>query len=114
MHSTIASEAPCRRCRRPLWHAWDDGLLVRADALPLDTAVAVALREAGRLIYVHTLGGHLVRETREKYGSLRLVRTRHLEHLCPRPLPAGSRFENLELFDLESVRPPARRNGGLW
>lgn len=112
MHSTIASEAPCRRCRRPLWHAWDDGLLVRADAYALDAAVAVALRESGRLIYVLTEGGHLVRETREKYGSLRLARSRHLEHLCPRVPADHTRTTQLGLFDLESVR--STTNGGLW
>lgn len=115
MHSTTASEAPCRHCRRPLWHAWDEGLLVRADCLALDAPVAVALRESGRTIYALTHGGHLVQETRERYGTLRLVRTRHAVHLCARaPADRTRSTEQLGLFDLETTRPPTRGNGGTW
>lgn len=83
-YSTTASEAPCQHCRRPLIYAWDEGLRVRVDALALDEVVATALREAGRRVYVLTDGRNLVHETAERAGTLRLVRTRHAEHICPR------------------------------
>lgn len=112
-HSTMASEAPCRRCRRPLLHAWDEGLLAHVDALSLDLAVAQALRAAGRLVYVRTEGGWLIRETAERAGSLRLVRSRHVEHTCPaEPVSASVVHEQLGLFDHGSVRPPAHRDRG--
>lgn len=83
-HTTTASEAPCQQCRRQLLYAWDEGLLVRADAAPLDPPVAAALRVAGRDVYALTEGGNLIRETVYRHGSLRLVRTRHAAHVCPR------------------------------
>lgn len=97
-HTTRASEAPCRHCRRSLLYAWDEGLLVRADAAPIEKPVAAALRAAGRNVYALTEGGNLVRETTHRYGSLRLVASRHAEHVCPRP-PAP--------------RPPTTQ-GELW
>lgn len=112
-YSTTASEAPCQACRRPLLYAWDEGLRVRVDTLALDEAVAAALRDAGRVVYVLTQGLNLVRETAERAGSLRLVRSRHAEHICRKaPKLAPVVHENLELFDLESVRPPAHRREG--
>lgn len=105
----MASEAPCQHCRRPLLYAWDEGLRVRADATALDNAVAEALRGAGRRVYVLTDGLNLVHETTERAGTLRLVRSRHVEHACrrrPREY-APAVHEQLEMFDHESVRPPA-------
>lgn len=86
---------------------------MRVDAAALDLAVAQALRGAGHHVYVLTQGGNLVHETEARAGTLRLVVSRHAEHVCrsaPRPAP---KIENLELFDLDSVRP-ARGNGGMW
>lgn len=113
-YTTRASEAPCRHCRRPLIYAWDDGVLVRADALALDPVVASALREAGRRVYALTEGRNLVYEPSERAGTLRLVSTRHAEHECRRP-PAPPRrpAEQLTMFDVQSVRPPAHRIGGM-
>lgn len=112
-HSTTASEAPCQHCRRPLLYAWDEGLRVRVDAAVLDAAVAGALREVGRRVYALTYGRNLVHETAERAGTLRLVISRHVEHACP----AGEKLaqpvqKQLELFDHESVRPPAHRDRG--
>lgn len=81
-HTTLSSEAPCRRCRRPLIYAWDEGLLVRVDADELDAVVAGAARAAGLEVYAHTCGGHLIREDAYRAGSLRLVTSRHLTHQC--------------------------------
>lgn len=112
-HTTLASEAPCLHCRVPLLYAWDEGLLVRAEARPLDLAVAHALRRAGRNVYVRTHGDNLIHETPQRVGTLRLVRSRHVEHLCPRVSdsvrPVGRQLE----FDLGDVRPRAQQ-GGLW
>lgn len=110
-HSTTASEAPCQHCRRPLLYAWDEGLRVRVDAAALDEAVAAALREAGRRVYALMYGRNLVLETVERAGSLRLVVSRHAEHVC-RQQCAPIVQEQLELFDHDSVRPPARRDRG--
>lgn len=114
-YSTAASEAPCRHCRRPLLHAWDEGLLVRADAAAIDEPVAAVLRDLGRAVYVLTAGRSLVRETAERVGSLRNVTSRHAAHECPaEPKSLPVRYEKLELFDLDSVRPPSRGTGGMW
>lgn len=96
-------------------HAWDEGLLVRADAAAIDEPVAAVLRSLGRAVYVLTAGRSLVRETAERVGSLRNVTSRHAAHECtaaPQSLPV--RYEKLELFDLDSVRPPSRGTGGMW
>lgn len=81
-HTTAASEAPCRRCRMPLLYAWDEGLLVRADAGPLDAVVAAVLRGAGCHVYALTIGRHLVLEDATRVGSLRYVVSRHAAHAC--------------------------------
>lgn len=117
-HTTTASEAPCRHCRRPLLYAWDEGLLVRADVVELDPAVAAALRAAGRRVYARTDGGHLVLETLGRVGTLRLLRSRHAEHVCSRMRDRdGSAPMSVDsdpgLFDLDSVRPPRRWSGGV-
>lgn len=113
-HSTTVSEAPCLHCRRQLLYAWDDGLLVRADALPLAPPVAHELRRAGRRVYVRTDGGHLVLETLSRIGTLRLVRSWHAVHICPAVPADRTRTTARQLeFDLGDVRPPARQ-GGLW
>lgn len=108
-HTTAASEAPCRRCRRPLLYAWDEGRLVRADAPALDAAVVAALRGAGRRVFVLTAGRHLVHETAERVGTLRLAQSRHVEHACPQAPVTGAGAAQLEMFPADSVRPPARR-----
>jgi len=97
-----------------LLHAWDEGLLVRADAAAVDEPVAAALRGLGRAVYVLTTGRSLVRETAERVGSLRNVVSRHPEHVCPRAPAAGPRYERPALFDLDEAHPPAPRNGGMW
>jgi hypothetical protein len=114
--STQVSEAPCRHCRRPLIYGWDEGLLVRADALALDELVAAALRDAGRRVYVVTEGRQIIRETADRAGSLRLARSRHAEHLCRAEVTKVAPVvqKQLELFDHESVLPPARGEGGAW
>jgi hypothetical protein len=113
-HTTTSSETVCRNCRRPLLHAWDEGLLVKADAAPLNEVVADALRDAGARVYARTRAGHLIYESADRIGVLRLVVSRHAEHACrgETALPVR-RHRQLELFDHESVHPPARRNGGL-
>lgn len=111
-HTTLASEAPCLHCRIPLLYAWDEGLLVRAEARPLDLAVAHALRRAGRNVYVRTHGDNLIHETLGRVGTLRLVRSRHVEHECPRKAQAAAAGQQLEL-DLPTVHPRAQQ-GGLW
>lgn len=113
-HSTTASEAPCQQCRRPLLYAWDEGLRVRVDAAPLDEVVAAALREAGRRVYALSYGRNLVHETPERAGSLRLILSRHAEHVCRLQAQqcAPTVQKQLELFDHESVRPPAHRDRG--
>jgi hypothetical protein len=109
-HTTTASDAPCRHCHRPLIYAWDEGLLVRADATPLDAVVAAELRRAGRRVYALTEGRNLVYETQERAGTLRLVRSRHAEHVCRRRPVAAPRSEQLAIFE---VRPPVHRIGGM-
>lgn len=81
-HTTTASRAPCRRCRRQLLYAWDEGLIVRADAYPLDDVAVVALRAAGRPVYALSWGRHLMLESPERVGSLRHVVSRHADHVC--------------------------------
>ncbi len=110
-YTTRASEAPCRHCRRPLIYAWDDGLLVRADAAPLHAVVAAALRDAGRRIYACTDGGNLVYEPVERAGTLRLVRTRHAEHICRRPPATAEPGQQLGLFDIEQAHTQAPQRG---
>lgn len=97
-HTTTASRAPCRHCRRPLLYAWDEGLIVRADAVELDPVVAGALRGAGRYVYALTLGRYLVLETPTRAGSLRMVVSRHAEHVCRRPAVRDDRRGQLGLF----------------
>lgn len=94
-HTTDASQAPCRHCRRRLLYAWDEGLRVRADATPLDPVVTAALRSAGVRVYALTLGGHLVWETAVQVGQLRHVVSRHAEHVCVR---APVRHDQRRLF----------------
>jgi len=114
-YSTRASEAPCTACRRLLVHGWDEGLAVRAEAVRIDLVVADALRALGRAVYVVTEGGWIIRETTDRAGTLRLVRSRHAEHICPRrPAVVAPAHEQLELVDLGSVHPPAHGNGGMW
>jgi hypothetical protein len=100
-HTTLISEAPCLHCRTPLLYAWDEGLLVRADAREIDLPTANTLRFRGRHVYVRTHGGNLIHETLQRVGTLRLLRSRHVEHDCPRKP------------DLGHVRPRAQQ-GGLW
>ena len=101
-HTTRASEAPCRGCRRPLLYAWDEGLLVKADAVALDEAVAAALRGAGRSVYALTHGRHLVLETPRRAGTLRLVISRHARHVCTAVENHAPLVQKqLELFDLD-------------
>jgi hypothetical protein len=98
-HTTFASEAPCRHCRRPLIYAWDEGLLVRADKAPLDPLVASLLRGSGRRVYVLTDGGNLVYEPSERVGTLRLARSRHAEHVCrQRPSTPVRKHEQLAMI----------------
>jgi hypothetical protein len=104
-HTTRASEAPCRGCRRPLLYAWDEGLLVKADAVELDDVVAAALRGAGHRVYALTHGRHLVLETPRRAGTLRLVLSRHARHVCTAPEKRALLVqEQLELFDLDGGR----------
>lgn len=109
-YTTTASEAPCRHCRRPLIYAWDEGLLVRVDALALDAVVAAALRDAGRRVYAYTEGRHLVHETAQRAGTLRLVRSRHAEHRCAKRPAVPAPAEQVALFEIDP--PPQRRPGG--
>lgn len=81
-HTTTASYAACRHCRRSLIYAWDEGLLVRADANPLDDVVSRGLRNAGRHVYALTRGRYLILETADRVGALRMVVSRHAEHVC--------------------------------
>lgn len=113
-HTTLASEAPCWHCRRPLIYAWDEGLLVRADRAPLDAVVATLLRDSGRRVYVLTHGGNLVHESPERVGALRLARTRHAEHVCSRaPATSVRKPRQLEMISRHSVSPPTRQIGGM-
>lgn len=112
-YTTIASDAPCRHCRRPLLYAWDEGLLVRADAAALHAVVAVELRRTGHRVYALTEGRNLVYETVERAGTLRLVQSRHAEHVCRRSPPVASKPQQLAIFELDTVRPPAHRIGGM-
>jgi hypothetical protein len=98
-HTTAVSEAACRHCGRPLLYAWDEGLLIRADAEELADAVAAGLRAAGLPVYVRTHGGNLIHETPERAGTLRLARSRHVEHRCSRRSRPGVVAEQLA-FDL--------------
>lgn len=113
-HTTLASEAPCLHCRAPLLYAWDEGVLVRADRAPLAVSAAYRAIGRGREVYVLTHGGNLIREDARRLGTLRLMRSRHLAHDCPRrpAAPAGEN-QQLELFGPGTVRPPAQ-TGGLW
>jgi hypothetical protein len=104
-HTTTASEAPCRRCGRLLLHAWDEGLIVRADASALAPQVAAALRDMGRRVFARTRGGYLVYEPAERLGSLRMVVSRHAEHLCRGSVPAARTrtARQLTLFDQRGI-----------
>jgi hypothetical protein len=90
-----------------LLYAWDEGVLVKANREAVDLPVANALRAAGRVVYVLTEGRWLVRETAERAGTLRLVASRHPEHVCPsEPVSAPVVHKQLEIFD--------HGTGGSW
>jgi hypothetical protein len=81
-HSTQASASTCS-CGRPILTGWDDGLLVRAYAQPLDPAHEPAVVAAGLFTYTRTCTGWLwYRGPSHRRHPLDPNRTIHAQHRC--------------------------------
>jgi hypothetical protein len=83
LESTQADASRCARCELWILTAWDDGLLVRCYAQPLDPAHEPAVLAARLDTYTRTRSGWLIhRDAYRRSAPLDPTHTIHAQHRC--------------------------------